>query len=93
MTNYPLFNVVCLVKCLIPISITDYRLNDEVYRALKAHPNASTWLLRLKKGYEKIQSKKYCLVEQGLQELKLKERKNFYLSRDGNNSYGGSRVL
>ena len=32
-------------------------------KALKAYLNAFTQLLRFKKGYKKVQSQKYCLVE------------------------------
>ena len=36
---------------------------------------AFTQLIRLKKVYDKVYSKKYCLVEQGLRELKVNKKK------------------
>ena len=46
-------------------------------QAFKACLNISTQLLRLKKVYEKVRSKKYHLVKQGLRELEVKEKKKF----------------
>ena len=46
-------------------------------KALKAYLNAFTQLLHLKKVCEKVQSKKYYLVEQGLCKLKTDKKKEF----------------
>jgi vacuolar-type H+-ATPase subunit I/STV1 len=44
-------------------------------RACEARLNASARLLRLEKVREKVRSKEYRLVEQGLKELKVEEQK------------------
>ena len=46
-------------------------------QALKAWLSAFTQLIRLKKVCNKVHSKKYCLIEQGLRELKVNKKKEF----------------